>query len=114
MKVLVPTYCMNGESCIGQKRIYAKNLTLAWHCPDCKKFVVSRFDEVPFTSNTGYCHVFYCDDCGNESSEKMYKVEQVMDSSCIVTLSGLNQLRAYKEVTNYVELKPMVEVGDSK
>ncbi len=102
--VKVDSYTSSGKSCVGAKRIYARNLSITWHCPDCKEEHEEQFNRVPLISYGDYCHSFYCDDCGYESVDKMYELNSISSDSVNLTFSENNKLQAFEELT---QLKPL-------
>lgn len=93
---------INGEDMIlptmnnTPKRIYLCNSILMTHdCPECKK--ENRYqNNVPFVSYGDYCHVFYCSECGHETTDKMYTLNSVGDDYVDITPSKLHNLKFFE------------------
>jgi C4-type Zn-finger protein len=73
------------------------DLTLRWKCPSCETHRLESFDQVPivYAGNTDGI-VFYCDNCGFESEDRMYSVKYIDVDFIDIELSDKYELRAYR------------------
>lgn len=97
----LPVYTFS-ESCLNAKRLYSDAL-FKWDCPNCKKQVDSQFNKTPLISYGSYCHVFYCEYCNYESSEKMYSLNAISEGEVSIDISESNNLKVYMPTFELIE-----------
>lgn len=89
------------------KRIYLLDSKVKYECPNCG--VMGEIQSnIPILTGrndgTFYCHVLYCDNCGHESEEKLYSVNNIGDDYIDLKFNkDLFNVKVYKNVE--VEIK---------
>lgn len=100
--MILDTYT-HADSCKNAKRIYT-DAVFQWDCPDCGVKNNSEFDRVPFISYGDYCHVFVCDHCDNEQSDKMYSINEISHDSVSIEISDKYNLKVFSPRVQLVEI----------